>query len=323
MTKYKILEILRENKDFISGEEISKDLNISRTAVWKGIKSLREKGYKIKGINNKGYKLIEDENDVISEYEIKKNIFKKEIGKKIYLFKSINSTNKYVLDNFEKLNHGDVIIADEQTKGRGKLKKYFYSPKEAGIYMSIVLKNDIFYDSIKLLSISFFMAVSKALNKLLGIKLDIRLNGFYLNNKKIGGILTESIFESESGFIECTVVGIGLNVNNMEFPPKMRSKVSSLRLEMGSEINRKDLIVEIIKESEKYILNKNYILNRNQILKEYLKELNLKNRDVLIKYSDRKILGKVLGLNERGGIILLKENGKEEIFYRGEVEICG
>ena len=147
MTKYKILEILRQNKDFISGEEISNDLNISRTAVWKGIKSLREKGYQIKGINNKGYKLIEDENDIISEYEIKKNIVKKEIGKKIYLFKSIDSTNKYVLDNFEKLNHGDIIIADEQTKGRGKLKKYFYSPKEAGIYMSIVLKNDIFYDS--------------------------------------------------------------------------------------------------------------------------------------------------------------------------------
>ena len=98
MTKYKILEILRENKDnFVSGEVLSRKLNVSRTAVWKGIKSLKEKGYLIEGINNKGYRLTGDNKNILSEYEIKKNIIGKELGKNIFCFEKIDSTNTYIL----------------------------------------------------------------------------------------------------------------------------------------------------------------------------------------------------------------------------------
>ena len=100
MTKYKILEILRNCKgEFISGEFLSEKLQVSRTAIWKGINSLKEKGYKIEGINNKGYRLFDDTGDTISEYEIKKNLIGKELGKHICCFETIDSTNSYAKRN--------------------------------------------------------------------------------------------------------------------------------------------------------------------------------------------------------------------------------
>lgn len=321
MTKYKILEILRNSEDYISGEKISEILFISRTAVWKGIKSLREKGYKIEGKNNKGYMLVEDENDIISEYEIKKMISQKDLGKRIYCFETINSTNTYALRNLDSLQHGDIIIADEQTAGRGKSKKIFYSPKEAGVYMSIVLKDDIFYDSLRLLSISFLIAVCKVIEKNLNIFPNLSWNEILISDYKLGGILTESVFESETGFISSTVIGIGINVNNTVFPSKLDSKSTSLKIESKKEINRKKLIGNIINECEKYIINKKYIYDRNEILEEYFKRMNLKDKEVEIKIKDRNVTGKVMGLDNKCGLIILRKNGIKTVVYNGKIKI--
>lgn len=320
MTKYKILEILRSNNEqFVSGELLSEKLNVSRTAVWKGIKSLKEKGYKIEGINNKGYRLIEDNSDNISEYEIKKNITGKELGKNIYYFETIDSTNSYAKKEMEKLEHGDVIIADEQLKGRGRMDKIFYSPKESGIYMTIVLKEDIFFDSIKLLSTAVSTGVCRAIEKIADFTPQLTWNDIQAEGKKVCGILTEYSLEGETGRVEHLIIGIGINVNNTEFPKEIKDKVTSLRIALGREINRKNLMSAVLNKLEKVIHNKKYITDRKNILNEFMDRTNLLGKNVEIKIMDKKIIGKVSGINDRGGLLIIKENGKKETVYNGEL----
>lgn len=321
MTKYKILEILRNREgEYISGEILSEQLNISRTAVWKGIHSLKEKGYKIEGINNKGYRFLEDAADNISKYEIEKKLADNKLWNNVYCFETIDSTNNYAKKDIEKLFHGDIIIADEQLKGRGRMDKVFYSPKESGIYMTFILKENIFPDSIKLLSLGISNAVCRAIEEETGIIPKLTWNDIRVGEKKVCGILTEYSVEVETGKAEYLIVGIGINVNNTEFPKELRDKVTSLRIFSGQEINRKNLIISILNEIEKIVQNKKYISQRKKILYEYMERTKLLNKKVEVKVIDKKIIGTVRGINDRGGLIIIKENGRKEIIYNGELK---
>lgn len=321
MTKYKILEILRNREgEYISGEILSEQLNISRTAVWKGIHSLKEKGYKIEGINNKGYRFLEDAVDNISKYEIEKKLADNKLWNNVYCFETIDSTNNYAKKDIEKLFHGDIIIADEQLKGRGRMDKVFYSPKESGIYMTFILKENIFPDSIKLLSLGISNAVCRAIEEETGIIPELTWNDIRVGEKKVCGILTEYSIEVETGKAEYLIVGIGINVNNTEFPKELRDKVTSLRIFSGQEINRKNLIISILNEIEKIVQNKKYISQRKKILYEYMERTKLLNKKVEVKVIDKKIIGTVRGINDRGGLIIIKENGRKEIIYNGELK---
>lgn len=321
MTKYKILEILRNREgEYISGEILSEQLNISRTAVWKGIHSLKEKGYKIEGINNKGYRFLEDAADNISKYEIEKKLADNKLWNNVYCFETIDSTNNYAKKDIEKLFHGDIIIADGQLKGRGRMDKVFYSPKESGIYMTFVLKENIFPDSIKLLSLGISNAVCRAIEEETGIIPELTWNDIRVGEKKVCGILTEYSVEVETGKAEYLIVGIGINVNNTEFPKELRDKVTSLRIFSGQEINRKNLIISILNEIEKIVQNKKYISQRKKILYEYIERTKLLNKKVEVKVIDKKIIGTVRGINDRGGLIIIKENGRKEIIYNGELK---
>lgn len=321
MTKYKILEILRNREgEYISGEILSEQLNISRTAVWKGIHSLKEKGYKIEGINNKGYRFLEDAADNISKYEIEKKLADNKLWNNVYCFETIDSTNNYAKKDIEKLFHGDIIIADEQLKGRGRMDKVFYSPKESGIYMTFILKENIFPDSIKLLSLGISNAVCRAIEEETGIIPELTWNDIRVGEKKVCGILTEYSVEVETGKAEYLIVGIGINVNNTEFPKELRDKVTSLRIFSGQEINRKNLIISILNEIEKIVQNKKYISQRKKILYEYIEKTKLLNKKVEVKVIDKKIIGTVRGINDRGGLIIIKENGRKEIIYNGELK---
>lgn len=264
MTKYKILEILRNNSgNFVSGEILSEKLSVSRTSVWKGIKSLKEKGYKIEGVNNKGYRLTEDCGDTLSQYEIKKSLDTKELGKNIYYFETIDSTNLYAKKNIEKLNHGDVVIADEQLRGRGRMDKVFYSPKESGIYLSLILKENIFYDSVKLFSIAVFISACHAIERVTGMNVELTWNDIRTKGKKVCGILSECSIEGETGRIEYLIAGIGINVNNSDFPKILREDTTSLKLAFGKETNRKQLISVLMEELEEAVCKKIFEKQKN------------------------------------------------------------
>ena len=199
------------------------------------------------------------------------------------------------------------------------MEKVFYSPKESGIYMSVLFKKNIFYDSLKLLSIASFISVCRGIEKCTGFSPNLTWNDINISGKKICGILTECSLEGESGRVEYSIVGIGINANNSFFPKNIKDKTTSLKLELGKEVKRTELIGEIINEMEKLICGRRYISERKNILEEYIKRLSLLNKKVEIKFPEKKIIGKVAGINDLGGLIILKENGKKEIIYTGEL----
>ena len=148
---------------------------------------------------------------------------------------------------------------------------------------------------------------------------DYDIRKFLKNRLKNSGVSKIEIERRESGRIEYSIVGIGINANNSFFPKNIKDKTTSLKLELGKEVKRTELIGEIINEMEKLICGRRYILERKNILREYMERLSLINKKVEIKLPEKKIIGKVTGINDLGGLIILKENKTKEIVYSGEL----
>ena len=242
LIKGKVLKILEENKGKnISGEEIAKKLNISRTSIWKAINALRSEGYTINAVTNKGYSLATN-TDFISKEGISLYLNNEYSKIDIYTYKLVSSTNdvaKTLALNGAK--HGTVIISEEQSVGKGRLGRVFYSPANTGIYMSIILRPNLTAMDSVLITTSASVAICNAIQKVTGIECQIKwINDIYLNNKKVGGILTEASTNFESGTIDYLILGIGLNFNKPKesFPKELETIASSLFSNNNGNINR-------------------------------------------------------------------------------------
>lgn len=209
-TEQKILEILENTDGAVSGQELANDLNISRNAVWKSINSLRKSGYIIDAYTNKGYE-ISYKNSIMSETAVKKAL---KTDCKILLYKTVTSTNTLAKRAAEAgENEFTVIIAENQTDGRGRLGRKFYSPALSGLYISIVLRPSLPAHANTLITTAAAVAVSKAINSVFGVNTDIKwVNDIFLHGKKVCGILTEGSFNIETGNMDYAVLGIGVNL---------------------------------------------------------------------------------------------------------------
>lgn len=279
--------ILDNEKDFMSGEEISKKLGISRSAVWKHIKALKEEGYDIESVNKKGYRLKEKPMDLLSSQNINHELKTKFIGKNIIHFETIDSTNTYSKSIAMKEPEGTVVISEEQTKGRGRLGRIWDSKAHEGIWMSIILKPDILPYKSTFLTIIAGASIAKALNDL-GIKVGIKWpNDIILNGKKLCGILTELSAEIER--INYIVLGIGMNVKNKDFPSDIENIATSLYKE-GYEISRVDIVRYILCELEKNYIR--YIVDgdKKSIIDIYKKYSVVLNKNIYIIKNEEKEL---------------------------------
>ena len=213
IVKNKVLEELKAGKGQpVSGEEMSKRLGISRTAVWKHIGKLRNEGYSIESQTNSGYKLTGSP-DVMSLSELEPLLKTEFIGKNIIYLDSIDSTNIYAKKKAEDpFREGTVVIADEQTVGRGRLGRNWVSTKGKGIWMTIMLKPDIQPSDAPKLSIVAALAVANALRSCCRVNARIKWpNDIVTGGKKLSGILTEMSAEADE--IKYVIIGIGINVN--------------------------------------------------------------------------------------------------------------
>ena len=223
----KILEVILDNeKEFISGEELSKKLGISRTAIWKHIRILRSQGYNIESVNKKGYRLVDEPTDLLNPQNIYRNLKTKFIGKNVLHFETIDSTNDYAKKIGNELRDGSVIISEEQTKGKGRLGRVWESKAGEGIWMSIILKPNIIPNKAPFITLIAGASIVKALN-ILGVDAKIKWpNDITINNKKLSGILTELSAEIER--VNYIVVGIGMNVKDTDFEAELQDKAKSL-----------------------------------------------------------------------------------------------
>ncbi|MFA4828689.1 MAG: biotin--[acetyl-CoA-carboxylase] ligase, partial [Thermodesulfovibrionales bacterium] len=227
-----IIRMFKEKNDYVSGEEMSRELGITRAGIWKRIEELRNKGYKIQASTAKGYKLVKSPEFSLEELEM---LVQGDIGREIIFFESIGSTNTAALELAEKgAPHGTVVIADRQTKGKGRLGRTWVSPPKKNIYMSVILRPEIEPKDATLLTIMTAVSCAKGVMKSTGLKAEIKWpNDLMISSKKLGGILTE--MKSDPDGIVFAVIGIGINVNSKtknDFPPDIRGIATSIREEL-------------------------------------------------------------------------------------------
>lgn len=318
-----ILKLLKENNDdFLSGEKISEYFNVSRAAIWKHINTLKEEGYEIESVPRKGYRLISSP-DILTYGEIEKYLDTAFIGRKIYYFDTIDSTNKKAKEIALEEVEGTIVISEEQTLGRGRLGRDWVSPKGKGIWMSIILKPQI--DPMKVAKITQIgaAAVSLALEDL-DIKSYIKWpNDIVMNRKKVCGILTE--MSCELNMINYVIMGIGINVNldKQDFRGEIENVGTSLKVETGKKISRKKLLGLFLNRFEELytsFINKD---NFEDTLKICRDKSILIGREVrIIKGRDEKS-GKVVGINDEGELLVDYGENKVENIMSGEVSVRG
>lgn len=322
--KEEIINLLNKNKnEFISGEDISSILGISRAAVWKYMKVIKEDGYNIESVSRKGYKLISAP-DLLTFQEISPYLNTHYIGKQINYFNSIDSTN----DEGKRLansgcSEGTVIISEEQTMGRGRLGRTWVSPKFKGIWMSIVLRPDIEPMNVAKITQVGAAAVLKAIKEQ-GINAHIKWpNDIVLNNKKVCGILTE--MSGEINKINYVVMGIGINVNinREDFSKEIEEVATSLKVEEGRSIERKPLVASVLNNLEE--LYDEFI--RNQDIKTSIdicrENSILIGKTIRIINRSNVIMAEAMDLSDDGKLIVKYEDGSIHEVISGEVSVRG
>lgn len=319
--KYKILDRLLQSNDFTSGEKLSEEFGFSRTAIWKHIKSLREDGYIIEAATRKGYKLISSP-DIVSNYEIKDSLNSKTIGKNVISFKSLESTNKTAKDiAFDELE-GTVVIAEEQTGGRGRLGRQWISLKRKGLYFSVILKPDTEITKVSKLTLLGAAAVNRALLDL-GIKSEIKWpNDIVIQGKKVAGILTE--MSCELGTINYIIMGIGINVNisEEEIPSDLKDKATSLLIAKGKVVPRKELFVAVLNRLDEFYEEFKNNDNIDNVLEICRQESAVLGKEVQVIQGNNAKRGQAIAINNNGELQVQFDSGIETI-YSGEVSIRG
>ena len=248
----KVLSFLEGNRGkFMSGADMAKSIGISRNAVWKSVNELKQKGYEIESVTNKGYRLT-DQSDIISAQGIRAYMDPKLLRNagELTIYENVDSTNDKAKELAIKgAEHGTCVVAAKQEEGRGRKDHHFYSP-EGGIYMSVILKPDRI-PSLKsdIITERVGTCVCESIENLTGIRPDIRgINDLYIGDKKVCGILIESGSEFDSGTLQWIVAGIGVNFDSdiKRFPSELRNKATSPFEPGKAAISKNCLIARIL-----------------------------------------------------------------------------
>lgn len=323
--KKAILEKLREKSgSFVSGEELSRTAGVTRSAIWKHIKQLKEEGYDIESISRRGYQL-KGEPDTLDAKALEIEIKAKKLIKKIIHFDSIDSTNtqaKILAAQGEV--EGTVVIAEEQTEGRGRLGRQWLSPKGTGIWMSMILRPEIEpWEAAKITQVAA-AAVAIAIRESTGCQAGIKWpNDIIINGKKVCGILTEMSGELNS--VNFVVLGIGMNVNvdKEEFPLELQSIAASIKEFAAETASRKEIVVKILSTFEE--LYEDFVKNKNiarsiDVCRKYSVTLG---RQVRIIQRGSAILGEAMDINDEGELIITNDKGEIQKVVSGEVSVRG
>ncbi|SUW09418.1 biotin--protein ligase [Brachyspira pilosicoli] len=322
--KENIISILESNKGlFISGEKIANDLKVSRTAIWKAIKSLKNDGYNIHSVSNKGYALSK-ETDILSSKVIKNNMLKYADKFNLIIHKTVASTNitarELAINGAES---GTVVIAEEQTNGYGRNGKSFFSPYGTGIYMSIILnlkkEKKIFNSSF--ITTAAAMAVSKSIEEISNENTQIKwVNDVFINGKKVCGILTEGAFSFEDGKLDYAVIGIGVNVNFPKngFPKELNNIAASINSKNNANSNTKSDIRNIL--VAKILENLyDYYFNDVNFYEEYKKRSFLIGKKVSININNKEHIVKVLDIDKTFALVAEFQDGKIDKIVSGSI----
>ena len=309
------------DSEYLSGQDLSDVLKISRVAVWKHIKKIQTLGYKIESKQKLGYRLI-DNTEKLLPWEITRDLKTKLIGKRVYYFEEIDSTQNFAQNiAADKKENGTIIIAEKQTSGRGRLDRKWTSPK-GGIWFSLIIHPKFDVSSSTLIPILSAVALSKSIKSVLDIETEVKWpNDITMNGKKVAGVLVDASFQTNS--IDYLILGIGINFDiDTKKLEKRLSKtpnfygIDSLR---GKEDKTppKTLLKEFLLQFEKNLfqLDKG---EKSKIIKEWTKRAAGIGKKITINTSNGKISGISQGIDNDGALKIKTRNEIKKI-YVGDV----
>ena len=311
------------DSEYLSGEDLSDVLKISRVAVWKHIKKIQTLGYKIESKQKLGYRLVSNTEKLLP-WEIIKDLKTENIGKRIYYFEEIDSTQNFAEQiAADKKENGTIIIAEKQTSGRGRLERKWTSPK-GGIWFSLIIHPKFDVASSTLIPIIGGIALSKAIKSVLDLDTSVKWpNDITLKGKKVAGMLVDASFQANN--IDYLILGIGINfdVDTKKLEKRLMKSpnfygINSLRRK-NDKTPPKSLLKEFLIQFEKSLsqLNKG---EKSKIVKEWIKRTDSIGKKIIVNTANGKVTGISQGIDDDGALKLKTTKGVKKIFVGDVVQ---
>ena len=320
----KVLNFLESHEsEYLSGQDLSDVLKISRVAVWKHIEKIRSLGYRIDSKQKRGYKFV-NRTEKLLPWEITTKIKSKFIGRRIYYFDEIDSTQNYALQISNNTNeNGAIIIAEKQTHGKGRLNRKWYSP-EGGIWLSVIIHPEFQISDATIIPLAASLALCESIKKVHKIKTDVKWpNDITIDGKKVAGMLIDTSIQGNK--VENLVLGIGINfaVNIQQIEKRLKNSpnfygVTSLFPEKNKP-SKIELLVQFLLELEKVI--NSLIKGKNaQIIRDWSKHTNMFGKTISVNTGNGKISGIAKKIDSDGALII-KTGTKNRRIFVGDVTL--
>ncbi len=315
-----VLELLEESPGPLSGEEMAGRLGVSRNSVWKAVQKLRGEGYEIDAGTNRGYVLV-SEGNVLSPENIRRRLTGPARCAAIDVRESVTSTNTVLKELAEAGGaQGMTLIAEQQTGGKGRLGRSFYSPRGTGLYMSVLLRPEFSAEESLSITTAAAVAVAEAIEEVTGKRSLIKwVNDVYVDGYKVCGILTEASVDFESGGLHYAVLGVGINVRVPEggFSEDLRQVAGALYQSEPPSGTRAALAAAVLNRFFSYY----QAMPGRAYLPAYRERSLLTGRKVSFQRGNGRQTGRVLGVDDEARLLVKLENGEELAFSAGEVNI--
>ena len=302
-----VYQILARENDYVSGEKIGEELNLSRTSIWKAIQRLQQEGLEIDSIKNRGYKLIQGDLILPDLIQEKTNLI-------VHYKPETKSTQTDAKEGIEAGNKGNTLyLSTCQTAGRGRFQRPYYSPSQGGIYMSLHIQPNLHYEKLPSYTLLVAAAVYKAIKNLTMIEVDIKwVNDIYFKKKKIAGILTEAMTSVETGLVTDVIIGLGINFAIEDFPEDLKEKAGSLFMP-PAPITRNELISEIWRCF--------YQTAPEELLYLYKEHSLVLGREVSFIQDQTKKKGVAKDISDKGQLLIQLDDQTEIWLNSGEISL--
>ena len=323
MSREKVYEALRERPgQFLSGEELSRRLGISRAAVWKAVDTLRREGYTIEARTGLGYALTAAP-DALTLREIRRWLPRE--PENLICLDQVDSTNSYLKRAaLEGAPHGMAVVANQQTGGRGRMGRQFQSPRDKGVFLSVLLRPALSPEGLLPVTAMSAVAVCNTVERVCGVRPGIKwTNDVLLNGKKLCGILTEVALEGETGQIQSLIIGVGVNVHHtpQDFTPEVAAIATSLDQELGGPVSRPQVAAVLYQEL--LALGERLGGDLSADLAAYRRDCLTLGREVRLLWGDSRERVTALDVDDRFGLVVRRADGAVETIRSGEVSVRG
>ena len=306
-TYEKIYNYLQNQTDFVSGEKLAQYFQLSRTAIWKAIQNLENRGIQIESVKNRGYKIISG--DLLLP-----EMIASELNISVTLNEKSDSTQIDAKKGIELANHAPhLYLAPSQGDAKGRFGRQFFTPKTGGIYMSLHLKPNIPFDQASPYTLMVASSIVKAISLLTGIETEIKwVNDIYLSGKKIAGILTEAISSVETGLVTDVIIGVAINFHIINFPESLSEKAGSLFLDYPT-VTRNQLIIELWKLF--------LTIPEEDLIKVYKEKSLVLGKQVAFLDKNIAYTGIASEITDQGHLIVTLNDGQEKVLRSGEISL--